>query len=249
MNTPTFRNPRPAPPQPSSRPSPTPTPPPRPAAPEPQADPQGEADPGPITFGIQIRLADALPEGGIEAWRAEIEDAVARENLEEVEVRRRLARRIEQELNAGHGACWLRQPEIADAVAECIRASHGRRYQVRAWAVVPNRVQAVVTVLQGVDVMALVRQWKATTSRDAAQRLDVDPREFWDRGAFVRPCRDETDVQYRIRDVEFLPVNSGLCQRPRDWRWSSAHLIPGATPNGGATGNPGPPPGRRPPGA
>ncbi|KAB2674494.1 MAG: hypothetical protein DVB31_02095 [Verrucomicrobia bacterium] len=240
MNTPPNRSPRPATP-----PSTTGSPPP----PNRQRDPHPDAsEGGPLTFSLQIRLADSLPPGGIDSWRAEIEEAAARENLEEIEVRRRLARRIQDELNAGHGSCWLRQPEIAGMVAECIRASHGHHHQVRAWVVVPNRVHAVVTLATGADIMALVRQWKATTAREAGQRLDVDPREFWDRGAFVRPCRDETDAQYRIRDVEFLPVNAGLCQRPCDWEWSSAHrppgpprpAAPGPVPGTPATRRPGP---------
>jgi REP element-mobilizing transposase RayT len=227
MNPTNPRPPRPAPPQPVPTPNrprdPAPPPTPQSAPPEP-----GEATP--ITYSIQMRLADSLPEGGIDAWRAEIEEVAARENLEEIEVRRRLARRIEHELNEGHGSCWLGQPEIAGLVAECLKASHGKRQQLRAWVVLANRIQAVVTLAPGADVMALVRQWKASTSRDAAQRLDVDPRMFWERGAFVRPCRDETDAGYRIRDVEFLPVNAGLCKRPRDWQWSSAYGSPAPGP-------------------
>jgi REP element-mobilizing transposase RayT len=223
MNTTANRSTRTAAPHPSaSQPPPN-----RPHEPEPSRDLPDDNGSGPMTFSVQIRLADALPPGGIDAWRAEIEDVAARENLEEIEIRRRLARRIEHELNAGHGACWMRRPEIAGMVAECIKASHGRRHRVRAWVVVPNRVHAVVTLDTGADIMAVVRQWKSATARNAAEKLDVDPTGFWDRGAFVRPCRDETDALYRIRDVEFLPVNAGLCQRPRDWQWSSAHLVPG----------------------
>jgi putative DNA methylase len=227
MNPTNQRPPRPVAPP----PVPTPNRPRDPVpAPAPQPTPSEPGEGAPITFSIQIRLADSLPEGGIDAWRAEIEDVAARENLEEIEVRRRLARRIDHELNEGHGSCWLRQPEIAGLVADCIKASHGRRHQLRAWVILPSRVQAVVTVAAGADVMALVRQWEAATSRDAAQRLDIDPRTFWDRGAFVKPCRDETDAGYRIRDVEFRPVNAGLCQRPREWQWSSAYGTPAPGP-------------------
>lgn len=226
------------PPRPAPHPAPAPkaNPNPAPPAPGPRASASDDAGFEATTYWVQVRLADSLPEGGVDAWRAEIEEAAARENLEELETRRRLARRIEQELNAGHGQCWFNQPGLSAAAAECLRATHGARYQLRAWVIMPNRVLAVVTAAPGADVMALVRQWKMAISREAGQRLDVDPRTFWDRGAFVKPCRDETDAQYRIRDVEFLPVNAGLCRRPRDWQWSSAAGPGGPAPDRPSTG-------------
>ncbi len=220
MNNPSQRPPRPSfpsgPANPNLNPTPRPDlrPDPEVAAPDPAAE---------MTFFVQLRLADALPPGGVEEWRAEIEADQGTDGPDEAEVRRQLARRIEQELNAGRGACWLRQPEIAGMVADCLKAFDGQRYQLRAWAIVPNRLHAVVTVPSGVDIMPLVRQWRNFTSREAAQKLGINPDEFWDRLAFARPCRDAKDLMYRIRAAEFLPVNAGLCVRPREWRWSSAY--------------------------
>jgi putative transposase len=228
MHRPTRSHGTPAPGFPSSPPS-------GPTAHAPAPDPAVESPeevPYDATYFVQLRLADALPEGAIDAWRAELEAAAGQDGLDQTEARRQLARRIDKELNAGHGACWLQDPALAELVIQCLKSQDGRRYQLRAWSVVPNRFQVIVSIPQGVEILPIARQWRTFTAREAAHRLNLDPESFWERGVYTRPCRDATDVQYRIRSVEFLPVNCGLCRRPRDWRWGSAFQAAGPHPAG-----------------
>jgi putative DNA methylase len=55
-----------------------------------------------------------------------------------------LRRRIEEYLDAGHGACWLRRPEIAALVEGALRYFDGQRYRLLAWCVMPNHVHTLI---------------------------------------------------------------------------------------------------------
>jgi len=51
---------------------------------------------------------------------------------------------LEMVLNAGHGACWLNQHDIADLVEEALVHGDGHRYRLVAWCVIPNHVHVLI---------------------------------------------------------------------------------------------------------
>src|SRR5688572_27001819 len=57
--------------------------------------------------------------------------------------------RVDHYLDAGHGDCWLRKPEIADLMAGAVRFHAGQRFDLLAWVVMPNHVHAVLRPLPG----------------------------------------------------------------------------------------------------
>ncbi|MBK7919045.1 MAG: hypothetical protein IPJ94_22845 [Chloroflexi bacterium] len=46
--------------------------------------------------------------------------------------------RIEEYLNAGYGACYLRDPRIASLVEKAFLYFDNERYQLLAWVSMPN---------------------------------------------------------------------------------------------------------------
>lgn len=175
------------------------------------------------TYWVIFRLADALPPDLVTAVRAEVEEANRAEGGDETSQRRRMAQRLEAELDAGHGDCWLRDEQVARLVQSALQAGHGRRYTLRAWSILPNHLHVVFTVNDGVDAGAMVRDWRSYTTSQVNLALDRGAVELWDRMPYLRALEDEGEVMRRIRNVEFRAVNAKLCRRPRDWRWSSAH--------------------------
>jgi putative transposase len=47
-------------------------------------------------------------------------------------------RRIAALLDAGHGACWLRRPDIARLVEDALLYFDGARYRRLCWVIMPN---------------------------------------------------------------------------------------------------------------
>lgn len=197
-------------------------PPASPATPQPKSATQTPQSPVHTYFAL-FRLADAVPpERGV-AIRAEAEAANQTEGGDETTLKRRIAQALEAELDAFHGDCWLRDEQVAQLVQAALQAGHGRRYLLRAWAILPNHMCIVFTVSEGVDAAAVVREWRAYTTSQVNLALDRGAVELWERSPYLRALQDETEVMRRIKNVEWRPVNAHLCRRPRDWKWGSAH--------------------------
>jgi putative DNA methylase len=75
---------------------------------------------------VNFRLGDSMPAGVIEKWKTEL--VLQPEGQHPVELRRR----IEKYLDAGHGACWLRQPDVASLVECALFHFDGQRYRLLA---------------------------------------------------------------------------------------------------------------------
>jgi hypothetical protein len=75
---------------------------------------------------VNFRLGDSMPASVIEKWKTEL--ALQSEGQRAVELRRR----IEEHLDADHGGCWLRQPDIACLVECSLFHFDGQRYRLLA---------------------------------------------------------------------------------------------------------------------
>ena len=104
------------------------------------------------TYSVTFRLGDSLPRQILESWLAERDHIVqsARQlgrplsEDEEKRLNHLHSQRVEAYLDAGHGSSWLRQPTLAQLVAEALRFFDDRRYRLHAWCVMPNHVHVIV---------------------------------------------------------------------------------------------------------
>jgi len=80
-------------------------------------------------YAVMFRLADSLPSHVLKAWLGERRNIVVTAQQmgrplsehEEERLRQLHSERVEAHLDAGHGACWLRQSPIAQIVADALR--------------------------------------------------------------------------------------------------------------------------------
>jgi putative transposase len=154
---------------------------------------------------ITFRLADSLP--------ATIVEALKQQNA---------LHRVDQELDAGRGACWLRHVDIAETVQNALLHFDGERYRLLAWCIMPNHVHVVIDILDH-SLSAIVRSWKSFSARQANVVLGRSG-AFWHADYFDRYMRDEEHLTATMDYVEQNPVKAGLVGEARDWRWSSAAM-------------------------
>ena len=159
---------------------------------------------------ITYRLADAMPASRRHEWEA----LLAIENEREKRIK------IESYLDAGHGECLLRQPEIAALVQENLLHFDGTRYRLLAWVVMPNHVHALIEVAQ-MALAEIVHGWKSYTGK-AANRLLKRAGDFWQAEYFDRFIRDEEHFRKAMRYIESNPVKAGLVKSAEDWIAGSA---------------------------
>jgi putative DNA methylase len=172
---------------------------------------------GETSQSITFRLHDSLPRTLREHWRAELA------NLGEAEQQLERRKRIEAALDAGHGACFLQQPEIAALVENALLHFDEERYRLHAWVVMPNHVHVLVTPSHGNSLSSLVHAWKSFTAK-AANRLLGREGAFWFEEYFDRAIRDDRHFVRAVEYIENNPVQAGLCAQAADWLFGSARL-------------------------
>jgi len=180
-------------------------------------------------YFVTFRLADALPASEVRRLKHErqvvLEKARAAKSPltwhEEEQLLAWYCEKVEALLDAGHGACWLRQPEMADLVADSLQFFAGQRYELRAWVVMPNHVHAVVWPMPGHTLSDILHSWKSFTSK-AVNKLMGQTGIFWQKESFNHWIRDDAEQARMVTYVENNPVKARLCRAPADWQWGSA---------------------------
>ena len=182
-------------------------------------------------YFVTFRLAGTLPKEVLLKLKAErevilVQALAAKRPLtwpEQEELFRWYASRVDKHLDAGHGECWLRQPAIADLVSGALKFHVGVRFELHEWTVMPNHVHAVLRPLPGWTLSSILKSWKGHTAREANKRLRRTGTTFWQTESYDHLIRDDEDL-HRCRHYTIMnAVNAGLCARPEDWQWSSAH--------------------------
>ncbi len=183
-------------------------------------------------YFVTFRLADSLPKEVLLRYEGERAERLrafldakrtgrATTDSEEI-IHRDFLRRVERYLDTGAGACHLRRPEIADLVAGALKFFHEQRYLLREWVVMPNHVHVLFWPMPNFVVGEIVKSWKQFTSMRAKPILGLPEGRFWQPEPFDHWVRDDDERARIARYIRNNPVTARLCERPEDWRWSSA---------------------------
>lgn len=170
---------------------------------------------------ITFHLADSLPSDILDRLQVEL----ATISPDRLDAERR--QRLEAWIDAGHGSCLLREPEIAALVEGALHFFDGQRYRLLEWVVMPNHVHVLIEQLPEWTVAKIVASWKKFTARKivawqhahASAPGAVWHREYWDR--FIR---NQDHYQAAVTYIRSNPVKAGLVQRPEEWPWGSARM-------------------------
>ena len=173
--------------------------------------------PGAVQF-ITFRLADAVPAEVMADWKAEL-NLSGREDADDPRSAE-LRKRIERYADRGHGACWLRDNRVAEAVQNALLHFDGERYCLLAWVIMPNHVHVLIETLPGFPLSSVVQSWKSFTAKQA-NRLLKRRGSFWMADYFDRYVRDEAHLSAARSYIEQNPVNAGLVDDAVDWHWCS----------------------------
>jgi REP element-mobilizing transposase RayT len=174
-------------------------------------------DGGEVTQSVKFSLADSFPVALVQQWREELE------YLGKVEAEIERYRRIEAYLDSDQGKAWLADPHLADMVQNALLYFADVRYFLHAWVVMPTHVHALCTPMEGRPLDGILHSWKSYTSNKANKYLRRSG-HFWLHESFDRYIRSEEHFANEISYIENNPVKAGLCKRPEDWPWSSAHF-------------------------
>ncbi|MBX3474616.1 MAG: transposase [Planctomycetes bacterium] len=184
------------------------------------------------TYFVTFRLADSLPEEArqrIDSARQEIFRRAEQESTpltasEHEALDGLYTERMDEFLNAGHGACYLADVRCAQIVARAIQHFDNDRYVVYAWVVMPNHVHVVFRANPGRELAEIMHSWKSFTAKECNKVLGRSG-EFWQREYFDRIVRDRADFERRVRYTLGNPSAAGLL----DWQWVGGRAADGTS--------------------
>jgi len=153
---------------------------------------------------VTFRLTASLPVEAVEKLRTESGSLTAAER--------------DGFLDAGHGTCWLRQPEIAEIVETALLHFDGERYRLIAWTIMPNHVHVLVELLGQQALGSVISSWKRFSAR-AANPVVGRSGPFWQDDYWDTYIRDERHFESTVEYIENNPVKAGLVFNPTDWPW------------------------------
>jgi putative transposase len=171
-----------------------------------------------VIQSITFRLADSLP-ASIELRRA-LEIVPDRPDAR--------LQRLESLLDAGRGACALRDPRAARIVEDALLYLDGQRYRLLAWVVMPNHVHMLIEIIEGHSLSGIMQSLKVRTARECNRLLGTSGR-FWEPEYYDRMIRNERHLSNVILYIHSNPVVAGLVSEPQLWPFGSARRV--ATPD------------------
>jgi REP element-mobilizing transposase RayT len=163
------------------------------------------------TYFVTFRTSDSLPAqlmGSFEderhAWLASHpmpwSETTAHEYWE------RFGQQTEKWLDQCHGACVLRQPEVAEIVAGALRFHEGTLCTQHAWVVMPNHVHALFSLSESATLAKLLHSWKSFTAKAINCRTGAIG-AFWQKDYFDRLIRSPEHLWRCARYIRKNPAN------------------------------------------
>jgi REP element-mobilizing transposase RayT len=165
-------------------------------------------------YFVSFRLGDAVPRELLDQWLGErtvwlqLHPAPWSDEVER-DYHSRFSAEIERRLDAGHGACVLRDGTCAAVVAEVLRHFEGTRCQMFSWVIMPNHVHVLFTLMAGNELGDMLHAWRLFSARKInEQKRTTGP--LWQRDYFDRLVRDAGHFARCVRYIRGNPAKARL---------------------------------------
>lgn len=126
----------------------------------------------------------------------------------------------DSELHNAAGACWLREPGLAEIVMKCLRHFDGDRYVLTDAVIMPNHVHLMAAFRNEELLLKQCTSWKRFTAMQINRRLKdkkisvSSDGEFWQTDQFDHLVRSEEHFIHFRHYVRENATQAGLDDRP-----------------------------------
>jgi len=185
-------------------------------------------------FNICFRLYGSLPVEVVKNLKA-ARDMRMRELLEDIENEEEAKEIIAKErdlyfgkfdalLDSGdYGPTYLRQPEIAQIVADCLQYWHEKgRYKLICFCIMPNHVHLILYRTK-IPLFKILQTIKTYTATQANKVLKRTGNHFWHRESYDNLVRDRLGLGVKINYQLQNPVKAKLCLHWQEWDFTYLH--------------------------
>ncbi len=172
-------------------------------------------------YFITFHLADSFPAKAIYEMAERNRILITAKRLgghltpaQEVLIAKYSQKQVEAYIDCGIGECPLKNPRVAEAMANALRFWHGKRYRLIVWCIMPNHVHVVCRLLPGQRLPDVVKSWKVYSAREA-NRILGRKGPLWRREYYDRLIRGDGEFERAVQYVLRNPERAGL----KNWRW------------------------------
>lgn len=186
------------------------------------------------SFFVTFRLAGSLPASVQRTLQAEadeqeralspISDRAERARKRYEALRQHFGRWDDALDNESTGPHWLKDPRVAQVVADSIHHLDGRFYDLDSYCIISNHVHLLFTPLQNAhgaycSLAKILHSLKSYTAK-RANRILAREGQFWQRESDDHIVRDPDEFMRIRRYILQNPVKVGLVARWVDWPYS-----------------------------
>lgn len=158
-------------------------------------------------YAVTFRLHDALPCHVVQSYLEEWENANGKADAEtHTERQEWLHKRMMEYLDAGYGACWLRDGTVRRIVAEDFSHVDGHLARIHAYVIMPNHVHTVIETHPGVTIQEVMQRLKGISAKRINQYLGLTG-SVWQREYFDRIVRNDAHYQRAIQYILSNPLH------------------------------------------
>jgi putative transposase len=132
-------------------------------------------------------------------------------SIQRREFKRLTDRLLHRSLDECHGACWLRNPELATIVSDAIKHFDGDRYDVDSFVIMPNHVHAIVQFRHDGGLSTIGQSWMRYTARAINKNIGRTG-ELWQPEPFDHIIRSPEQFEYLQRYIAANPTKAKLAR-------------------------------------
>ena len=174
-------------------------------------------------YFITVRLGDSLPNATVDQLR-EVHRAITAIDARSdafIKLQRRYFQTMEKYLDAGSGACLLREPRHAAAVVDEFAALHDWAVDVPHYTVMPNHLHALVVPRAGCghSLADIMKRLKGRIAHHIRRSVPGDS-PLWQREWFDRWLRSESEWDKFVAYIRGNPVKAHLVAHWQDHPWT-----------------------------
>jgi putative DNA methylase len=205
--------------------------------------------PGAAHF-VTFRLAGSLPRAVIQQMKQRKElllnqtpSAPLSTSQHHERVHKLLFAAYDKQLDAGSEVRWLDDPRIAALVRRSLYFWHGQKYDLLAYAIMPNHVHVLFlprelpprpvdsalrtdeigeTSDQKSPLSDIMHSLKSYTAHEANKLLRRDG-QFWQHESYDHWVRDEEELERIVEYINGNAIKAGLVAYAHEFFWCSAH--------------------------
>ncbi len=147
------------------------------------------------SYFVTFRLWDSLPAQAVEQLAALRTSLIRQAESHElwVQADREVYRMLKRYLDAGHGACFMRDSRVKSMVGKALAFFDQERYQLGETAVLPNHVHVLVKPIGSHDLEGILHSWKTFTANEI-NRICGRSGHVWQEESYDRIVRDSQEL-------------------------------------------------------